>query len=69
MKSEYVGNPITKDTYNRKITGVCAGIARHFSLPVWGVRGAVIVFGLFHPGAVIFGYVLASLLMPSKKYF
>ena len=69
MKNQYIGNPVCKDSLNRKLTGVCAGVARHFGLPVWLVRGATIVFGLFYPMAAIFGYGLASLLMPTKKYF
>lgn len=69
MKNEYVGNPITKDALNRKLTGVCAGTAKHFNLPVWGVRAATVVFGVFYPGAAIFGYLLASILMPTKKYY
>ncbi|GAB2999905.1 PspC domain-containing protein [Psychrosphaera aestuarii] len=69
MKNEYIGNPITKDALNRKLTGVCAGIAKHFNLPVWAVRTGTVIFGLFYPSAAIFGYLLASILMPTRKYY
>ncbi len=69
MKNEYIGNPVCKDSLNRKLTGVCAGIARHFGLPAWVVRAATVVFGLFYPMAALFGYCLASLLMPTRKYY
>jgi len=68
MKSQYVGNPITKDHLNRKLSGVCAGIARHFDHPVWAVRAATVGFGLFFPTAAVFGYLLAVLLMPTRRF-
>jgi len=68
MKSKYVGNPITKDLLNRKLSGVCAGIARHYGMPSIIVRAAVIVFGCMFPMFTIFGYLLAVVLMPDRRY-
>lgn len=68
MSSQYLGNPIVRDSLNRKISGVCAGIAKHFELPVWMVRAATIGFGLFFPVAAVFGYFLAVVLMPQKRF-
>ena len=68
MKSQYLGNPIAKDHLNRKLSGVCAGIANHFQQPVWVVRAATIGFGLFFPMAAVFGYLLAVMLMPTKRF-
>lgn len=68
MNKHYVGNPICKDQLNRKLTGVCAGIANHFNLPSWGVRAGVVVFTIVAPLAGVFGYFLASVLMPTKRY-
>ena len=68
MKTKYIGNPITKDSLNRKLSGVCAGIARHYGLPSVAVRIGVIVFGCMFPIFTIFGYLLAVLLMPEKRY-
>ena len=68
MKTKYIGNPITKDLLNRKLSGVCAGIAKHYNLPVFGVRAATIILGLMFPPAAIFGYLLATMLMPASRY-
>lgn len=68
MGSKYIGNPITKDLVNRKVSGVCAGIARHYNLPANLVRVAVIVFACFVPTLAIMGYVLAVLFMPDRQY-
>lgn len=68
MKSQYIGNPISKDYLNRMVSGVCAGIAKHFSVPAWLVRTATVIFGLSFPMAAVFGYFLAVVLMPNRKY-
>jgi phage shock protein PspC (stress-responsive transcriptional regulator) len=68
MNSKYIGNPITKDRMNRKLSGVCAGIARHYRVPSCAVRLGVIVFGCLFPIFTIFGYLLAVLLMPDRHY-
>lgn len=68
MKTKYIGNPITKDLLNRKLSGVCAGIAKHYNFPVFGVRVVTVIFGLMFPLAAIFGYLLATLLMPTSRY-
>ena len=68
MKSQYIGNPIVKDHLNRKLSGVCAGVASHFGQPVWAVRAATLALGIFFPAAAIFGYLLAVLLMPTKRF-
>ena len=69
MEKQYQGNPICKDQLNRKLTGVCAGIGRHFNFPIWAVRTAAVVFTIMAPTAGIFGYFLASVLMPSKRFY
>jgi phage shock protein PspC (stress-responsive transcriptional regulator) len=68
MKTQYVGQPIAKDTLNRKLTGVCAGIARHYKQPTWAVRLATLGLGLFFPSAVILAYLVATFLMPSRVW-
>ncbi|NVK24781.1 MAG: PspC domain-containing protein [Gammaproteobacteria bacterium] len=68
MKSKYVGNPITKDQLNRKLSGVCAGVARHYNLPVWGTRLAVVIFGCLFPVFTVLGYLAATLLMSDRRY-
>lgn len=68
MNSKYVGQPIAKDALNRKLTGVCAGVAKHYKQPVWAVRAGVLGLGLFFPTAVIMAYLVATFLMPSRVW-
>lgn len=68
MKSKYLGNPLTKDMINRKLSGVCAGVAKHYDIPAIAVRAGVIVFGCFFPVLAIGGYLLASWIMPDRRY-
>lgn len=68
MKSKYIGNPLTKDLVNRKLSGVCAGVAKHYNLNANLVRVGAIVFGCFVPVFAIGGYLLASWLMPDRRY-
>lgn len=68
MSSKFIGNPLTKDRMNRKLSGVCAGVARHYDVPSLAVRAGVIVFGCLFPVFTILGYLLATVLMPDKHY-
>lgn len=59
---------LTRDIGHARIAGVCAGIARHFSLETWVVR--IITFGaLFFSGSlVLFAYIAAWLILePDNK--
>ncbi|WNC71701.1 PspC domain-containing protein [Thalassotalea psychrophila] len=62
----HVERPLSKDSVNKKICGVCAGLARHFELPRFGVRAAVVIVGFMMPLATIVAYFVAALLMPSR---
>lgn len=65
--SEYkVSKPITKDRVNRKVSGVCAGIAKHFDVSVNIVRVATIVATLMFPLPIILGYGLAAILLSDR---
>lgn len=68
MKEKYLGKPITKDLTNRKLSGVCSGIAQHYNCSVNIIRISSIIFGIMFPMAAVFGYLLASLLMPTNRY-
>ena len=68
MKSKYIGNPITKDLANRKLSGVCAGVAKHYKVNANLVRAGAIVFGCLFPVFAIGGYLLATWLMPNRLY-
>ena len=68
MKSKYIGNPITKDLLNRKLSGVCAGLGQHYNIPANAVRLLTIVFGCLFPVLTVMSYLLATWLMPDRKF-
>lgn len=54
---------------NKKIFGVCSGIADYWAMEAWQVR-FMAVFGIFViPSIVIPGYFIASFLMDDKPYY
>jgi phage shock protein PspC (stress-responsive transcriptional regulator) len=66
MKTVGENRHFYKDTLRKKISGVCAGIARHFGFdPLW-VRAAAIVAFIAMPVPVVFAYLVAVLLLPNR---
>ena len=61
-----VNKTLTKDTRYKKLSGVCAGIARHYEWPRLLVRVAAIGALLVFPVAAGVAYLVASLLLPSR---
>ena len=59
-------NRLYKDTIHSKVTGVCAGIARHWSVPRWVVRVAAVVCLITLPTVTAIAYITATLLLPSR---
>ena len=57
------GGTLDRDMANRKIAGVCSGIARHFGWDVTLVRVAFLA-GLLVHGVGLIGYVIAWICMP-----
>lgn len=57
---------IYKDNFHKKITGVCAGIARHFDIPRWQVRAVAVVSLLVMPHIAVIAYIVATLLLRSR---
>lgn len=64
----YNQSTIFKDRINKKLTGVCAGLANHFNCPSWVTRVATIIAFLMMPGITLIAYIVASLLLPSRTY-
>ena len=59
---------LTKDPAKAKISGVCAGLARHYGLPRLGVRvGALVLFFMF-PMVIAVGYLLAVMLLDDRAW-
>ncbi len=66
MKTIYDTNRIYRDTVRKKVTGVCAGLAKHYGLEAWMVRLGTVVAFLMFPVPIAIAYVLATLLLPTR---
>lgn len=66
MKDYLNTNQFYRDTVKGKVSGVCAGVARHFSVDPWIVRVAAIAAFIFMPMVVGIAYLLAVLLIPTR---
>ena len=64
-----VRQSLCKDVVNKKLTGVCAGIAKHYDYPRLVVRIAAIAALIMLPVVAGVAYVVASMLLPNSKYY
>jgi phage shock protein PspC (stress-responsive transcriptional regulator) len=55
---------LRRDTHNKMIAGVCAGIARRYGLSTTGLRIAFVVSTVL-PGPQIIAYLLLWVLIPA----
>jgi phage shock protein C len=65
MESEMSRRTLTKSTYNKKIAGVCGGLAEYFDLDPTLVRVGYVVLSLFSaafPGLIV--YIILAVIMP-----
>lgn len=61
-----VNKTFAKDIYHKKLSGVCAGIAKYYDLPRIAVRIAAIAALIMLPVATGVAYVVATVLLPNK---
>jgi len=66
MKRYFEVNRIYKDSTHRKVSGVCAGLAKHFSVPRLLVRVVAIVCLIILPTVTAIAYVTATVLIPNR---
>jgi phage shock protein PspC (stress-responsive transcriptional regulator) len=66
MRRSFDVNRLYKDTMHRKVSGVCAGLAKHWSVPRLLVRVVAIVCLITLPMVTAIAYITATLLIPSK---
>ncbi len=66
MKNSYDLNRLYKETLHKKVSGVCAGIARYFNVQLWLVRLLTVIAFFMFPVPVAMGYFLAAVLLPSR---
>ncbi|MFB1015168.1 MAG: PspC domain-containing protein [Alteromonadaceae bacterium] len=62
-----VEKTLTKDSRYKKLSGVCAGIAKYYDLPRLAIRIATIIALITFPVAVGVAYIVATLLMPNSQ--
>lgn len=62
-----VEKTLTKDSRFKKLSGVCAGIAKYYDLPRLAIRIATIIALITFPVAVGVAYIVATLLMPNSQ--
>jgi phage shock protein C len=65
--SQRVSRRLCKDAFNKKLTGVCAGIAKYYDYPRLAIRVAAIIVLIMLPVATGVAYVVASVLLPENE--
>lgn len=63
-----VNRKLSKDSFHKKLSGVCAGVARYYDYPRLAIRIAAIAALIMLPVATGVAYVVASVLLPENKY-
>lgn len=66
--SRNINKRLSKDSLHKKLSGVCAGVAKHYDLPRIAVRIAAIGALIMLPVATGVAYVVASVLLPESRY-
>ena len=66
MRRYFEVNKLYKDSTHGKISGVCAGLAKHWSVPRLLVRLVAIVCLITLPTVTAIAYITATLLIPSR---
>ncbi|WP_039989782.1 PspC domain-containing protein [Paraglaciecola arctica] len=66
MKRYYEVNRLYKDPVHRKVSGVCAGLAKHWSLPRLLVRVIAVVCLISLPMVTAIAYITATVLIPNR---
>lgn len=65
-KSYRIKKVLTKDLVNKKISGVCGGVAKHYRVPRWLVRVATVCVFFMFPVATCIAYIGATVLIPNR---
>ena len=65
-RSYLMKKQLTKDVLHKKVSGVCAGLAKYYKLPRLGVRIAAIFALITFPIATAVAYLVAAILLPTR---
>lgn len=68
QREKIINKGLTKNSQYKKLSGVCAGIAKYYELPRLVVRAGAIAALILFPIAAGVAYVVASILLPSDIY-
>lgn len=66
MRQYFDVNRVYRDKYHSKISGVCAGLARHWQQPRWLVRVLALLCLFVLPMVSVVAYFVAALLLPAR---
>jgi len=66
MRPYFEVNRLYKDTMHRKVSGVCAGLAKHWNVPRLLVRVGAIVCLIALPTITAIAYITATVLIPNR---
>ena len=66
MRRYFEVNRLYKDLTHRKISGVCAGLAKHWGVPRLAVRVAAVVCLIALPTVTAIAYITATVLIPNR---
>lgn len=66
--SRNINRKLSKDDANKKLTGVCAGIAKYYDLPRIAVRIAAVGALIMIPVPTGVAYIVASVLLSENNY-
>ncbi|ETT65389.1 phage shock protein C, PspC [Paenibacillus sp. FSL R7-277] len=69
MRGRYIMNKkLTRSVTDKKLTGLCGGLARYFKVDATLVRLIVAIATIFSFGTVVFLYIIGSLIVPQESY-
>ncbi|MDF2180323.1 PspC domain-containing protein [Aliiglaciecola sp. CAU 1673] len=66
MRTVYDDNRIRKDVLRKKISGVCAGLARHWDTQPWLVRLVALLCFFSFPMVTVVAYAVMALVLPNR---
>jgi phage shock protein C len=66
MSRYFEVNRLYKDPIHRKVSGVCAGLAKHWSVPRLLVRVVAVVCLIALPTVTAIAYIAATILLPNR---
>ena len=67
-RAKSINKILSKDAQYKKLSGVCAGIAKYYDYPKLAVRLAAVGTLIIFPVPAGVAYIVASVLLPNNTY-